>query len=551
MTAALLEAAGLSVGAVHQPAPRAGQRAHRLERRADRRRRARRACSSRWPTVEDLLPDAPSYFEILTAAALTLVRRRRGRRRGGRGRAGRHVGRHQRGRRRRRGRHQREHRPRRVPRADAGRDRGREGGDRRAGRRRSCSARPIPSSCRSSPRASPASVAACATRDFGVRAQRLAHRRPARSTSSRRTRRTTTCSSRCTARTRPTTRRSRSPRPSAFLGAPLDAELVARRVRAACARRAGSRSSGTSRSCCSTARTTSPARTRSRAALAEEFADSAAHARRRAAAREGPARDARRARRLDAARSSCAAAPTARAARPADVVADAAFDLGVDREHRRRDRRRARGGRPSRSRSRPPTARSSSPARSTSSSRRPRPVLVGAEVAPAASSRPLAWPAHERPAPSSSASPTPSSAASSARSSAASSARASRSWRSSCARSTPTSPGATTTSTASKPVLRRPGRRSSPAARWWRWWSKGVPTRGRSCATSWASTNPREAAPGTIRGDLALETGENLVHGSDGPESAAREIALFFPRTRVSDRARAFAAPRARGRRVR
>jgi nucleoside-diphosphate kinase len=43
------------------------------------------------------------------------------------------------------------------------------------------------------------------------------------------------------------------------------------------------------------------------------------------------------------------------------------------------------------------------------------------------------------------------------------------------------------------------------------------------------ATNPREAAPGTIRGDLALETGENLVHGSDGPESAAREIALFFP----------------------
>jgi nucleoside-diphosphate kinase len=43
------------------------------------------------------------------------------------------------------------------------------------------------------------------------------------------------------------------------------------------------------------------------------------------------------------------------------------------------------------------------------------------------------------------------------------------------------------------------------------------------------TTNPREAAPGTIRGDLALEMGENLVHGSDGPESAAREIALFFP----------------------
>jgi nucleoside-diphosphate kinase len=43
------------------------------------------------------------------------------------------------------------------------------------------------------------------------------------------------------------------------------------------------------------------------------------------------------------------------------------------------------------------------------------------------------------------------------------------------------------------------------------------------------ATNPREAAPGTIRGDLALETGENLVHGSDGSESAEREIALFFP----------------------
>ncbi|MGQ0804120.1 MAG: nucleoside-diphosphate kinase [Actinomycetota bacterium] len=43
------------------------------------------------------------------------------------------------------------------------------------------------------------------------------------------------------------------------------------------------------------------------------------------------------------------------------------------------------------------------------------------------------------------------------------------------------------------------------------------------------ATNPRDAEPGTIRGDLALETTENLVHGSDGPSSAAREIALFFP----------------------
>jgi len=42
-------------------------------------------------------------------------------------------------------------------------------------------------------------------------------------------------------------------------------------------------------------------------------------------------------------------------------------------------------------------------------------------------------------------------------------------------------------------------------------------------------TNPREAAPGTLRGDFAIELTENLVHGSDGDESAAREIALFFP----------------------
>lgn len=47
--------------------------------------------------------------------------------------------------------------------------------------------------------------------------------------------------------------------------------------------------------------------------------------------------------------------------------------------------------------------------------------------------------------------------------------------------------------------------------------------------TLMGSTNPRDAAPGTIRGDLAVEMTENLVHGSDGPESAAREIALFFP----------------------
>jgi nucleoside-diphosphate kinase len=46
--------------------------------------------------------------------------------------------------------------------------------------------------------------------------------------------------------------------------------------------------------------------------------------------------------------------------------------------------------------------------------------------------------------------------------------------------------------------------------------------------TLMGATNPRQAAPGTIRGDLAIELTENLVHGSDSPESAAREITLFF-----------------------
>ena len=43
------------------------------------------------------------------------------------------------------------------------------------------------------------------------------------------------------------------------------------------------------------------------------------------------------------------------------------------------------------------------------------------------------------------------------------------------------------------------------------------------------ATDPLQAAPGSIRGDYALEVGENMVHGSDSPDSAEREIALFFP----------------------
>lgn len=43
------------------------------------------------------------------------------------------------------------------------------------------------------------------------------------------------------------------------------------------------------------------------------------------------------------------------------------------------------------------------------------------------------------------------------------------------------------------------------------------------------ATNPLDSAPGTIRGDFALELSENIVHGSDSKESAKRELALFFP----------------------
>jgi len=56
---------------------------------------------------------------------------------------------------------------------------------------------------------------------------------------------------------------------------------------------------------------------------------------------------------------------------------------------------------------------------------------------------------------------------------------------------------------------------------------------GPDAITAWrtmmGATNPVNAAPGTIRGDLATETQNNVTHGSDSPESAAREIALFFP----------------------
>lgn len=53
------------------------------------------------------------------------------------------------------------------------------------------------------------------------------------------------------------------------------------------------------------------------------------------------------------------------------------------------------------------------------------------------------------------------------------------------------------------------------------------------------ATRPAEAAPGSIRGDFALETGQNLVHASDAPETAAAEIALWFRPEELVDYERA------------
>lgn len=49
------------------------------------------------------------------------------------------------------------------------------------------------------------------------------------------------------------------------------------------------------------------------------------------------------------------------------------------------------------------------------------------------------------------------------------------------------------------------------------------------CRTLMGATDPKKAEPGTIRGDFGLIITENIVHGSDSPESAKRELGLFFP----------------------
>ena len=53
------------------------------------------------------------------------------------------------------------------------------------------------------------------------------------------------------------------------------------------------------------------------------------------------------------------------------------------------------------------------------------------------------------------------------------------------------------------------------------------------------ATNPDDSAPGSIRGDFCIQTGRNVIHGSDGPESAKREINFWFTPAEVSDWGRA------------
>ena len=82
--------------------------------------------------------------------------------------------------------------------------------------------------------------------------------------------------------------------------------------------------------------------------------------------------------------------------------------------------------------------------------------------------------------------------------------------------------------TSREAVLRASSWSSSPPARsssrGWR-----VSRRSRCCATMMGPTDPASAPPGTIRGDFGTIITENLVHGSDSPESAERELKLFFP----------------------
>ncbi|XP_022770166.1 nucleoside diphosphate kinase B-like [Durio zibethinus] len=63
------------------------------------------------------------------------------------------------------------------------------------------------------------------------------------------------------------------------------------------------------------------------------------------------------------------------------------------------------------------------------------------------------------------------------------------------------------------------------------WEGKNVVTTGRKII---GATNPADSAPGTIRGDFAIDIGRNVIHGSDSVESARKEIALWFPECPVN-----------------
>ena len=70
---------------------------------------------------------------------------------------------------------------------------------------------------------------------------------------------------------------------------------------------------------------------------------------------------------------------------------------------------------------------------------------------------------------------------------------------------------------------------SSPVLRHWSLVIEGPDDTWRIVRAMMGATNPADAAPGTIRGDLATAMSENLIHGSDSIESALREISIFFP----------------------
>ena len=244
MVTRLLMAKGLSVGTYTSPHLERINERIALERRAHRRRGLRRGDRRRRPASSRLLAIAPSYFEILTAAALPLVRRRRRRRRRSSrsGCCGRwdatnvvdgqvavvtNVG--------------LDHTDvrRRLAAAIAAEKAGivKPGATLvlRRDRRRTC----VPIFA-----AKPGRGAGARGVDFGVRRQPARPSAAGCSTCARRRRATTSCSSRCTARTRATTRPSRSPRPRRSSARPLDADLVEPRRSPRSRRRAGSRWSG-------------------------------------------------------------------------------------------------------------------------------------------------------------------------------------------------------------------------------------------------------------------------------------------------------------------